>query len=224
MRGVYPYGLVPGQNDGKTVAQNIDIVDVADRTRVLAIPANHPDALTTAISNMQTTLQASSNQKYLVSGILTAVAGVGATGEDITTNGSAIIQTDNDDKTQRYIDIELVDVRPGSKGYGSISHESISGYLELAVGNSSATDPGVDINTTYLYTKDKHGFNDFLRMATPQDVLDGAMVPAAAGGFVAATAGEPIYRTGNANIKKVSLKPGVNDIYLSFFSHAAFNE
>jgi hypothetical protein len=211
----YPYELVPGQNEGKTVAQNINAVDIADRGRVLAIPAGLPTAAA-AISDDETTLQTQGNKKYLVSGVLTATGGVGTTGTQI--NEAAIIQTDNDDKTQRYIDIELVDVRPGSKSYGSVYHGSISGYLELAV-TMGGGDTGMLANTTYLYTKDKHGFNDFLRMATQGDVD----ARAAAGG-TAIVIGQPLYRTANANIKKVSLKPGVNDIYLSFFSYAQYNE
>jgi hypothetical protein len=218
---MYPYEIIPGQNEGKTALN--PIVDIADRTRVLAIPAGTPLAAAgaSAITDVETTLQASGNKKYLVSGALQAAAGVGATGDGPT--GSAIIQTDNDDKTQRYIDIELVDVRPGSKGYGSVYQGSISGYLELAiygVPTAPATNnSGMEEQRTYLYTKDKHGFNDFLRMATQDDVN----ARAAVNGTVIQL-GQPLYRTGNANIKKVSLKPGINDVYLSFFSYAQYNE
>jgi hypothetical protein len=52
-------------------------------------------------------------------------------------------------------------------------------------------------NTAYMYTKDKHGFNDLWKM----------------GGANA------YYKSNNANIKKVSLKPGINELYLSYFSH-----
>jgi hypothetical protein len=213
----YPYALVPGQNDGKTNAQNFNDVDIADRTKVLAIPATAPSVATGPIAHTQTVLQYQGKKKFLASGILRAVPG-----KDDNFAGTVLgagIQTDNDDKTQRYIDIELVDVKPGSKGYGSVYSGSISGYLELAVSVSTVADSGVKDDTTYLYTKDKHGFNDFLRMATAEDVA----ARLAAGG-PPLTIGQPLYGVRNANIKKVSLKPGINDIYLSFFSYAQYNE
>jgi hypothetical protein len=189
---------------------------------VLAIPAGLP-TVGGAITDVQTTLQAQGSKKYLASGILTAAGGIGATGE--SANGAGLIQTDNDDKTQRYIDIELVDVKPSSKSYGSVYEGSISGYMELAITNDGVNGIGTPVSgvlhqTTYLYTKDKHGFNDFLRMATADDVNARAAIV----GSTPITIGQPLYRTDNRNIKKVSLKPGVNDIYLSFFSCAQYNE
>jgi hypothetical protein len=181
---VYPYPNVPGQNDGKTDAQQINNVDFNDRTKVLAIPGNgnRDDNLDNSV------LQLEGKKNILSSGVLTAVTGVEAA--DTGTLGAAI-QTDNKDKTQRYIDIELVDVKPSSPGFGSVFSGSISGYVELATGASVTA--GLTANRAYLYTKDKHGFNDFLRLATAADQAAGAT----------ANIGDPIYGVKNANIKKV---------------------
>ncbi|MDR0584462.1 MAG: hypothetical protein LBG57_08965 [Treponema sp.] len=214
--GNYPYAPLPGQNDGKTSNQAINTVDPNDRTKVLAIPGDPPQvpalAGTRTAAIAQSVLQQAGKKKFLASGILTAVAGAAQPGQAV---GGAAIQTDNDDKTQRYIDIELVDLKPSSPGYGSVYSGSISGYVELAVTGAAAgfATSGVQANTAYLYTKDKHGFNDFLRLATQADVDAGA----------ANNIGEPVYGVKNSNIKKVSLKSGVNDLYLSFFSYARNN-
>ncbi|MDR1250836.1 MAG: hypothetical protein LBK62_01590 [Treponema sp.] len=204
----YPYGLVPGQNVGKTVGELINAVDVNDRTKVLAIPG----VGTRSNAPADTVLQTQGKKNILASGVLTAAGGVSTVGGGAANSG--LIQTDNKDKTQRYIDIELVDVKPSSAGFGSVFSGSISGYVELAVTGAGAGGSGVAANTAYLYTKDKHGFNDFLRIATAAD-------EAANGALAVGTA---VYGTRNANIKKVSLKSGINDIYLSFFSQHQNND
>ncbi|MDR1252539.1 MAG: hypothetical protein LBK62_10280 [Treponema sp.] len=206
----YPYGNVPGQNDGKTTAQQINDVDINDRTRVLAIP---PRATNADLALDHSVLQTAGKKNFLASGVLQAMAGVSVAGGGVIA-GAGLIQTDNKDKIQRYIDIELVDVKQPSTGYGSVYSGSISGYVELAVTTGTLATHGVEADHVYLYTKDKHGFNDFLRLATTADQAAGA----------AANIGDPIYGTRNANIKKVSLKPGINDLYLSFFSFNRNNQ
>ncbi|MDR1252538.1 MAG: hypothetical protein LBK62_10275 [Treponema sp.] len=196
----YPYANVPGQNDGKTSGQQINTVDINDRTRVLAIPGT----VTRTDDPNESVLQREGKKNILASGVLNASTGVGAVGSGTT--GAGLIQTDNKDKTQRYIDIELVDVKQSSAGFGSVFSGSISGYVELAVTGTVAGN-GLAANRAYLYTKDKHGFNDFLRLATAADAT-----------ALGVNAGTPIYGVKNANIKKVSLKSGINDLYLSFFS------
>lgn len=203
---IYPYGLVPGQNDNKTTANPLV---VSDRNKVLAIPGS------AARTSLLTVLQTEGKKKYLASGVIQAVDGVGTPVNDAAITASGLIQTDNKDKTQRYIDIELVDVKANTSGYGSVYSGSISGYLELAVSSThTAGTTGLLADTIYLYTKDKHGFNDFLRNATAADfAANPALIE-----------GTPVYGVKNANIKKVSLKPGINDIYLSFFSYQQFNQ
>jgi hypothetical protein len=207
----YPYGLVPGQNDSKTNGEQINAVDINDRTKVLAIPSRTNNADLAADHSV---LQTADKKNILASGILTAAVGVSEVNGTAPT-GAALIQTDNKDKIQRYIDIELVDVKPSSAGFGSVYSGSISGYVELAVSTGTLATHGVDADHVYMYTKDKHGFNDFLRIATAADetATNGAI-----------TIGSTIYGVKNANIKKVSLKPGINDLYLSFFSFNRNNE
>ncbi|MDR0583956.1 MAG: hypothetical protein LBG57_06360 [Treponema sp.] len=218
----YPYGPVPGQNDDvtnrKNSANTINAVDFNDRKKVVAIPLTGIGVATPRSNDpAESVLQREGKKKILTSGYLLAADGVGAVGG--SSQGSAPIQTDNDDKTQRYIDIELIDVRPSSPGYGSVYSGSIKGYIELAVSTNPAKTPlplgaGVLEDTAYLYTENKHGFNEFLRLAEQADVDAGA----------ALALGEPIYGVKNANIKTKSLKSGVNDLYLSFFSYQQNNQ
>jgi hypothetical protein len=105
-----------------------------------------------------------------------------------------------------YVDIELVDKTPASKGYDDMFKGSGSFYLELRVSKyvasadwTSADQPNGGMKPFYyMYTPGKKGFNDFQGMTT--------------GGIA-------VYKTDNANIKKFSLKPGINEIKLSDFSY-----
>lgn len=187
----YPYPLVAGLNDGKT--SNDPILET-DRGSVIAIPALQPrsDAIAESV------LQRLGKKKFLASGILQAVAGVEQAGDQVQ---GVPIQTDNDQKKQRYIDIELVDLSPSSAAWGSVYSKSINGYVELAVTGTTATS-GVDPTTAYLYTgkNKKRAFNDLHQVV----------------------AGVPVPRTNNANIQRISLKPGINELYLAFFSNTQY--
>jgi hypothetical protein len=99
-----------------------------------------------------------------------------------------------------YVDIELINQTPGDVKRGDIFAGSLSAYVELTILRTAPVtlatgDPLPD--ATYLYTRDKHGFNDLWKM----------------------DAGVPIYKTTNSRIGTVSLKPGLNELYLSYFSY-----
>jgi hypothetical protein len=131
--------------------------------------------------------------KYLYSGIiaLAVTTGTPAPGYTVAFDSK---------KNAYYIDIELLDKTPGSKGYDDFFKSSGSFYLELRVGNNvsfAANAAGGMLGYYYMYTPGKKGFNDFQGMTT--------------GGIA-------VYKTDNANIKKFNLKPGINEISLSDFS------
>jgi hypothetical protein len=183
----YPYPLVAGLND---TTNNTNAITEGDRTNKIAIPPARNNAIENSV------LQWRGRRKYLASGTLTAVAGVDDP-QSVTPVEGVPIQTDNDKKKQRYIDIELIDLSPTSgAAYGSVFSKSIKGYVELAVTTASATSDLAN-TTAYLYTEGKRAFNEFY-----QNI-----------------GGVPVYRVNNANIKTFPLKPGVNELYLQFFSN-----
>jgi hypothetical protein len=133
--------------------------------------------------------------KYLYSGLISLTDTTGA-------NAGHAAAFDAK-KNSYYIDIELLDKTPGSKGYDDFFKSSGSFYLELRVGKAgddfagTVTEGGM-LPFYYMYTPGKKGFNDVQGMIK----------------------GTAIYKTDNANIKKFSLKPGINEISLSEFSFA----
>jgi hypothetical protein len=113
--------------------------------------------------------------------------------------------------SQYYVDIVLINKTPAAKEYGATLKSSFSGYMELEILPSSdywdpvagnlkggvptapATWGGMNGSNYYMYTKDRHGFNSW-------------------------NTAEGKWNTGNDYVKKVSLKPGINEIRLSYFS------
>ncbi|MDR1252624.1 MAG: hypothetical protein LBK62_10750 [Treponema sp.] len=169
------------------------IIEPVDRTRVIAIPWDRAHNVDTVLSNQNP------KKKFLDSGLITlkpTYAG-GDGGSTIQVNAKGVY----------YVDVELINQTVASKDRGSIFDASISGYVELVINTAAqlpvlpggGANPWLTRETTYLYTADKHGFND--RWKLDPD------------GFT------NIWATTNKNIKKVSLKPGVNELYLSYFSH-----
>jgi hypothetical protein len=130
-------------------------------------------------------------KKYLLSGAITLKAPVGAT----VTPGGNTIQVDP--KGAYYVDIELINSTYGVKERGSVFDGSVSAFLELDVTTAIGAGAAAFPTGTYMYTKDKHGFNDYAGKDAD---------------------GRPRYKVKNANIKRVSLKSGINEIYLSYFS------
>jgi hypothetical protein len=119
-----------------------------------------------------------------------------------------VVTTDS----QYYVDIVLIDKTTAAKTYGETLKKSFSGYVELeilpstpyvdgkgnVVGGSDtpawpATWGGMDGTFYYMYTKDRHGYNRW-------DTAEGK------------------WQTANENVKKLSLKPGINEVRLSYFS------
>jgi hypothetical protein len=165
-------------------------IEAADRNKVIAIPWNR-----TSILVGDSVIKAVDPKKdYLVSGAVVAAAPVVGSadpaGGNIQVNAKGIY----------YIDVPLVNQTIASKDRGSIFSGSISGYVELALTSTTLPAANAGQATTYLYTKDKHGFNDLWKM-------DGLI---------------PLWKTTNSNIKKVSLKSGINELYLSYFSYDQF--
>jgi hypothetical protein len=187
-----------------------------DANKVLAIPGTLPAAMGTAttagtpargtatvsggptppageITGITSVIKSiDPKKKFLTTGTVEAKAPV-ATDAQVAGNSIQV-----DPRGIYYIDLELVNQTPTAKDRGSVFSGSISGYVELMVVRAAAA-PSINLmpNTAYMYTKDKHGFNDLWKM----------------GGTTA------YWKTNNANIKKVSLKSGVNELYLSYFSH-----
>ncbi|MDR1252623.1 MAG: hypothetical protein LBK62_10745 [Treponema sp.] len=158
-------------------------LEAGDRTRVIAISWERPTGTDTILNNQNP------KKKFLDSGEITILGSYDPVAQ---TAGGNSIQVNA--KNIYYVDVELVTQTPAAKDRGSIFDQSISGYLELDVSQSTTGD---SISTgVYMYTKDKHGFNDLWKMEN----------------------GLPLWKSTNANIKKVSLKPGLNEIYLSYFS------
>ena len=192
----YPIGLAANVDSAGTQepGSKFGVIEAADRNKVIAIPWDRSNILVanSVISGVNP------KKKYLLSGKITAkipvVASDTPAGGNIQVNAKGIY----------YIDIPLVNETVASKDRGSIYSSSISGYVELALdttANSNSLPVGGNGTETYLYTKDKHGFNDLWKM-------DGAIAR---------------WKTTNSNIKKVSLKPGIKELYLSYFSSAQFS-
>jgi hypothetical protein len=119
--------------------------------------------------------------------------------------------------SQYYVDVVLIDKTPAAKTYGETLKKSFSGYVELEIlpstpyvdGNGDikglgvapspatpqwpATWGGMDGTFYFMYTKDRHGYNRW-------DTAEGK------------------WQTSNENVKKLSLKPGINEVRLSYFS------
>jgi hypothetical protein len=187
----FPY---PAEVDSANVQENAGRDDsvalqTADRSRVTAIPGGRPvdDATVLKFNDPK--------KKYLVSGLISINGQITAdTGGTGVVSGAAGTSIQVDPKGIYYIDIPLVNQTVASVDRGSIFSGSISGYVELNA--NTTTGPNQLAQQTYLYTKDKHGFNDLWKIDN----------------------GAPRWKTTNSNIKKVSLKPGINEIYLSYFS------
>ncbi|MDR1253194.1 MAG: hypothetical protein LBK62_13705 [Treponema sp.] len=180
----YPY---PAETDTAGVTRNAgktsgDPILDADRNKVVAI-GSRAAATPLAESVIKST---DPKKKYLVSGEVT----IGPSIADTTTSSDHPIQVDP--KGAYYVDIELINQTPAAKERGSVFAGNISAYVEMSVSTAIGS---LDTHT-YMYTKDKHGFNDLWKM-------DGATAR---------------WNTSNSNIKKVSLKPGINEVYLSYFS------
>ncbi|MDR1252988.1 MAG: hypothetical protein LBK62_12635 [Treponema sp.] len=189
--------LIPGANYPAAANEIIDsagtvepgaktgALEAGDRTRVIAI------GWTRGLNDPTVLNDENPKKKFLDSGQIAIrpsydpANGVNGGGNSIQVNAKDIY----------YVDIELVNKTPAAKDRGSIFDQSISGYLELNIDNVAGGSSIVD--GTYMYTKDKHGFNDLWKMEN----------------------GAPLWRSNNANIKKVSLKPGINEVYLSYFSN-----
>jgi hypothetical protein len=157
-------------------------LEAGDRTRVIAIPWMRNQGTFTVLNDENP------KKKFLDSGQITLVTSLGAGGSTV---GGNTIQVNA--KGIYYVDVELINQTPAAKDRGSIFDQSISGYLEVDIDSTPITSVGDGI---YMYTKDKHGFNDLWKME----------------------GGNPLWKSTNSNIKKVSLKPGINEVYLSYFS------
>ncbi|MDR1252989.1 MAG: hypothetical protein LBK62_12640 [Treponema sp.] len=186
----YPFGLIPFADTAGTVEPGAKggPIEAGDRTRVIAIPWDRRAV------NVPTVLSDQNpKKKFLDSGQITLkpsyVGPATAGGSTIQVNAKGVY----------YVDIELINQTVASKDRGSIFDGSISGYVELVGHTIDANVGGLLTDTTYLYTADKHGFNDRWKLDT-----DGVTT---------------LWATTNKNIKKVSLKPGVNELYLSYFSY-----
>jgi hypothetical protein len=146
-------------------------------------------------------------QKYYETGVVTITDGTSdqqhIAGPLTVTGGvPKVVTTDS----QYYVDLVLVNRTPAAKEYGATLKGSVSAYIELEIlTGASANVPsgvtaygeaalgGMPADWFFMYTKDKHGFNTW-------------------------NGGEGKWNENNANIKKVSLKPGINELRLSYFS------
>jgi hypothetical protein len=192
--GNYPFpNATPQADSAGTVEPGAKAgpIEPGDRTRVIAIPWERD-----AGTNDPTVLNiANPKKKFLDSGEITLkgsyVGPNGPSGSTIQVNAKGVY----------YVDIELINQTVASKDRGSIFDGSISGYVELLIHSVNTALPAttwLKSDSTYLYTADKHGFNDRWKL-DPNGITT-------------------IWATTNKNIKKVSLKPGVNELYLSYFS------
>jgi hypothetical protein len=151
--------------------------------------------------------------KYFETGVVRITNGVVNIGQAAAVQEPGgvpkVVTTDS----QYYVDIVLINKTPAAKEFGSTLKSSFSGYIELEILPSSqywntkvnppaisgtapvapATWGGMDGRNYYMYTKDRHGFNSW-------------------------NTAEGKWNTGNDYVKKVSLKPGINEIRLSYFS------
>jgi hypothetical protein len=189
--GNFPYASNPDaagtvENSGRT---NADAMTAANRKQVTSIP---PDR---AASTGTTVLQLLDPKKKVLSSGQVTVGATIAAGND---PAGTTIQVDA--KGIYYVDVPLVNLTVASKDRGSVYAGSISGWVELWVIDIASPPPAPAFqleNKIFMYTKDKHGFNDLWKIDTN---------------------GAQIWKTTNSNIKKVSLKPGINELYLSYFS------
>jgi hypothetical protein len=142
------------------------------------------------------------NNKYYETGVIQLVDGKADTahgGSAQNNEGLPIVVT----KDQYYVDLILINKVIDDPLKGGSLKKSASVYLELEVlsGSGPGGTPanvaigGMPNNYFYMYTRDKHGFNTW-------DATNNK------------------WNTDNANIKTVSLKPGINEVYLRYFSSA----
>jgi hypothetical protein len=103
-------------------------------------------------------------------------------------------------KNAYYIDLVLINKTVDDPLKGGSLKKSVSVYLELEVlppngtpVGTNNTMGGMDNRVFYMYTKGKHGFNNW-------DYTNGK------------------WMENNDNIKPLSLKPGINEVYLRYFS------
>jgi hypothetical protein len=184
----YPAGIITDSVGTVEPGAKTGPIEPGDRTRVIAIPWNRTNVDDTVLNTQNP------KKKYLDSGVIELKSAyVGPDGD-----GGSTIQVNA--KGVYYVDVELINQTVASKDRGSIFDGSISGYVELIIGNATQAtgNTWLQANSTYLYTADKHGFNDRWKL-DPDGITT-------------------IWATTNKNIKKVSLKPGVNELYLSYFS------
>ena len=185
----YPIGAAANTDSAlvQEPGSKFGAIEAADRNKVIAIPWDRSNILVanSVISGVNP------KKKYLLSGKITAKIPVVAS--DTPAGGNIQVN----DKGIYYIDIPLVNETVASKDRGSIYAGSISGYVELRVNGTGGTVAASLSDKTFLYTKDKHGFNDLWKIVN----------------------GTPLWDTRNTNIKKVSLKSGINELYLSYFSN-----
>jgi hypothetical protein len=167
-------------------------------------------------------------RKYYETGIITITPGTNdetyVTAPTVVGGVPKVVTTDS----QYYVDLVLVNRTVAAKDYGATLKGSVSAYIELEILTNNATPaiapvplvPGTTfIRTTpatpetapvaptnlgaavggmpklhfYMYTKEKHGFNTW-------------------------NTAEGKWNTNNANVKKVNLKSGINEVRLSYFS------
>jgi hypothetical protein len=143
------------------------------------------------------------NNKYFETGMITITSGVADISHDPGTTPTIVggvpkIVT----KDAYYVDLVLINKTVDDPLKGGSLKKSLSGaYLELevlapetnATPGVNGTVGGMDNSVFYMYTKDKHGFNTW-------NTADGK------------------WNETNDNIKTLSLKPGINEIYLRYFS------
>ncbi|MDR0583430.1 MAG: hypothetical protein LBG57_03665 [Treponema sp.] len=176
-----------------------------DRGSKIAIPHRRPNNAPSVL------LSIDPKSTYLTSGLKTLQAPVTVDPVTGVTDAGSSIQVNA--KGIYYVDFELIDLTVASKDRGSVYSKSISGYVELTLDASGGANGSRNLgptyaqdeklpDATYLYTDGKHGFND------KSGNLDGDRV---------------IWNINNGNIKTVSLKPGINELYLSYFSYNQYD-
>jgi hypothetical protein len=144
------------------------------------------------------------NNKYYETGVITLTSGKADVQHNSTlpTGGVPLVVS----KDAYYVDLVLINKVIDDPLKGATLKKSVSAYLELEVLPSvdfsaslgtalpfGKTNGGMPSAVFYMYTKDKHGFNTW-------------------------NSDKNEWNTDNANIKTLSLKPGINKVYLRYFS------